>query len=153
MLTLTAKHWYSWDFTLLKDQRVVADLGMSAWREKGTLTVEGVEHRVFRERVLGGDFVIEAAGRTLARAAKPSAFRNTLRITRDQRTYLLRKRSIWRNEFVLLDGEREIGSIARKSFWTRQATVALPEDWPLPTRAFVIWLVLMLWKRDADNGA
>jgi hypothetical protein len=36
---------------------------------------------------------------------------------------------------------------------TRDATVDLPPDWPLAVTTFVIWLAIILWKRDADSGA
>jgi hypothetical protein len=37
--------------------------------------------------------------------------------------------------------------------WTREATADLPRDWPMPIKAFVIWLVIVLWKRDAQSSA
>jgi hypothetical protein len=69
------------------------------------------------------------------------------------REYTLRKPSIWRRTFVLMEGDRQIGSIAPDSAWTRRATVDLPADWPMPLKAFVIWLVIILWKRDSDSAA
>jgi hypothetical protein len=60
---------------------------------------------------------------------------------------------VWRRAFELLDGERQIGAIAPESAWTRRATADLPPDWPAPITAFVIWLVIILWKRDANANA
>ena len=65
----------------------------------------------------------------------------------------MRKPSVWRRGFVLMDGERRIGSMSPESMWTRRATADLPSDWPMPIKAFVIWLVIILWKRDANNAA
>jgi hypothetical protein len=31
--------------------------------------------------------------------------------------------------------------------WTRRAAADLPPDWPVPIKAFIIWLVIILWKR------
>ena len=59
---------------------------------------------------------------------------------------------MWRRGFVLMDGERQIGTMSPESMWTRSATADLPPDWPMPIKAFVIWLVIILWKRDANNG-
>jgi hypothetical protein len=69
------------------------------------------------------------------------------------REYTLRKPSVWRRTFVLMDGERQIGSIAPESMWSRRATAELPHDWPTPIKLFVIWLVIVLWKRDAESAA
>ena len=35
----------------------------------------------------------------------------------------------------------------------RREFLELPEDVDLPVRIFVIWLVLLMWKRDSDNAA
>jgi len=58
-----------------------------------------------------------------------------------------------RRGFVLMDGERQIGSITPDNAWTRRATADLPPDWPAPITAFVAWLVIILWKREAAASA
>jgi hypothetical protein len=60
---------------------------------------------------------------------------------------------VWRRAFALMDGEREIGAISPESTWTRRATADLSPDLPVPIQAFVIWLVILLWKRDAQSSA
>jgi hypothetical protein len=102
--------------------------------------------------MVSGDFFIQRGGQTLARAAKPSAFTNRFVVTFRERSYTLERKSIWGRTFVLLDGDREIGSVTPRSMWTRRATIDLPSDWPLPIRAFVIWLAIIVWKRDANAG-
>ena len=64
------------------------------------------------------------------------------------RSYTLESRSAFRRAFVLLDGSRQIGSIEPTSAFTRGAMADLPETWPLPVRAFVIWLTMIQWRRD-----
>jgi hypothetical protein len=152
-LTLAPRRWFSWDFTLTSGDRTVALLDLSAWRERGEIMIGDVTHRVFREHAMSGDFIIESGGRELARATKPSAFRNLFIVHYGGRDYTLRKRSIWQRGFVLMDGEREIGSVAPESIWTRRAAADLPSDWPAPIKAFVSWLVVILWKRDANSGS
>ena len=82
----------------------MAQFDLSSWRERGVITIDGVEHRVFRESLLG-DFVIERGSSTLARATKKSAFTNTMIVKHDGREYTLRKQSWWRRAFVLMDGD------------------------------------------------
>ena len=36
---------------------------------------------------------------------------------------------------------------------TRRALVDLPPDLPLPVRVFVIWLTVILWKRQAEAAS
>ena len=149
---LVPKAWYSWDFSVTAGDRTIARFDLSSWRERGVITIDGIEHRVFRESMLG-DFVIERGSQTLARATKTSVFTHTMIVRHDGREYMLRKPSVWRRAFVLMDGARQIGSIAPTSVWTRRAAVDLPAQWPLHLQAFVIWLTLVLWKRDAHAGS
>jgi hypothetical protein len=152
-VALVPKRWFSWDFSVTSGGRTLATLDLSTWRERAEIRIGDVTHHVFREHVMGGDFVIEAGGRQLARATKPSAFRSTLVVHYDGRNYTLRKASMWRREFELTHGERRIGTITPETRWTRRATADLPPDWPLPITVFVIWLVIILWKREAAAAA
>jgi hypothetical protein len=57
-------------------------------------------------------------------------------------------RSSFGRAFVLMDGSRQIGSIEPASALTRKAMAGLPDSWPLPVRAFLIWLTMIQWRRD-----
>ncbi|HTU99760.1 MAG TPA: hypothetical protein VMF13_04425 [Luteitalea sp.] len=153
MLTATPKRWFSWDFTIEEGDRQVAAIDVSSWRERGTLTVDGVDHRVYREGILTGDFILEAAGTVVARAEKPSAFRRVFLIEYHGRRYVLQPTSVLSRGMTLLEGDRSVGVIAPGGILTRRADVELPEDMPLAVRVFVIWLTVILWKRDSDAGA
>ena len=142
-----APHWFSSDFDVREAERHLAHADVSAWREKGILTIGGVGHRVYREG-LRGDFLLERDGRVLARATKPSALRHRVLIRHDDRTYELDKRSFWTRTFVVRSGHTEIGTLSLTSAWRRHAAVELPEQWPLPLKIFAIWLTVILWRRE-----
>jgi hypothetical protein len=148
-MTVAPTRWYSWDFDVTDGGRHVAHLDVSAWREQGVLTIDGVAHLVYREGVGSGEFLLERDGIVLARATKPSAFRSAFEVRHDGRTYELAKESLWQRRFVLRSGNAEIGSLAPRSAIGREAVATLPEPWPLPLKVFVIWLVVILWKRAA----
>jgi hypothetical protein len=150
-MTVAPKSWYSWDFSVTSGDRTLAVLDLSAWRERAEIRIGDITHRVYRQGLLG-DFIIEAGGRELARATKPSAFRDKMVLHFGGKDYTLRKPSIWRRGFVLMDGERQIGSISPESVWTLRSAADLPSDWPVPIKSFVIWLVILLWKRNANSG-
>ena len=149
-MMIGAAHWYSWDFNVTEGERHLARVDVSGWREKGILTIDGMAYRVYREGVMHGDFLLERDGIVLARATKPSAFRNRLVIRHDGRTYELAKASLWRRRYVVRSGNAEIGSLSPTSAWRREAAVKLPEQWPLPLKVFVIWLVVILWNRESS---
>jgi hypothetical protein len=73
-MQIVPRRWYSWDYTVMHGDRTVAVLDLAAWRERAEIVVGDVTHRVFRERAMSGDFIIEGSGREMARATKPSAF-------------------------------------------------------------------------------
>ena len=151
MLQVVPTHWYSSDFTVRQASRQVADADVSWWCEKGTLTIDGLRYEVYRESWLTGRFVLERNGSAIARAEKPSAFFRKYLVRYGDREYTLAAKSAFRRAFVLWDGARQIGSIQPTSALTREAMADLPESWPLPVRAFVIWLTMIQWRRD-KNG-
>lgn len=155
MLQAIPQSWLSWDFTVLQGEVPIADIDVSRWREKGELTVAGATYRVYREGLLSGTFVLESAGGVLARAKKTTFFRSFL-VEHAGRQYTLRAKSAFRRQLVLLEGaegSREIGSISPAGLFTRRASVDLPEELPLAVRVFLIWLTIVLWKRESDAAA
>ena len=53
---------------------------------------------------------------------------------------------------VLVDG-RAVGAITPASAWSRRASAELPAALPLPVQVFVVWLAMLLWKREQDAAA
>jgi hypothetical protein len=148
MLIATPKRWFSWDFEVHKGGgQPVGDVRVSAWRERGAVTVGGIEYPVTREGVVGA-FTLSDAGGVLARAVKPSALHRMFTLEHDGKEYVLKAASAWGRDFALLDGEVQIGAVRPARLFGRQARAELPEDMSLEVRLFVIWLTLMLWKRQ-----
>ena len=152
MLTATPKHWYSWKFTLATGNHVVADIDISSWRERGGLQIDGRSYRVHRDGMMG-PFILDADGIEIARAEKPSAFFRAFVVQHDGRRLELRAAHALRRQFLLLDGHHEVGMIDPQSLWTRSANVDFRIPLPDAVQAFIVWLTLLLWKREADGAA
>lgn len=151
MWIVIPKRWFSWDFDVCdSDSNTVAEIQLSNWRERGTLHVQGVEYRVFRESPLGL-FLLERDDSIVASAKKPSALFRFFSLACNDIEYGLRARSPVGREFLLCDGSGSVGRITPQGLFNRRAEVDLPEHLPLPFRAFVVWLALLLWKRDSDS--
>jgi hypothetical protein len=150
VLTTIPKSWFSWDLTVLEDSKPVAELRLSTWRERGTLTVQGKDYKVYREGVMTGAFILESDTKVLARAIKPSVFRRSFELEYAGKQYTLRSQG-W-SRYSLFHGDERLGSISRGFFSRKRATVDLPEDLPLVLRLFLTWLVMILWKRDANSS-
>jgi hypothetical protein len=149
MLTATPRHWFSWDYALATEHDHLADIDISCWREKGTLTIEGQQYAVYRERPMSGKFVLESGGAIVASAQKPSSLRRRLLIEHAGRHYELKPRDMFTRTYVLREGTAVVGTLSATGLFTRRMNVDLPETLPLPVRVFVVWLTVILWKRDA----
>lgn len=147
-LELVPQSWLSWDFTVLNDGSPIAEIDVSRRNEKGVLAVDGSTYQVFRDGFTG-PFILELKGTRLA-TAKKSAFSRSFAVLYEDKSYTLKAAAALRRTFVLLEGDREIGSIIPAGFFTRRATVSLPDQLPLPIKVFLIWLTVLLWKRDSD---
>jgi hypothetical protein len=152
MLTANPRSWLSWDCTLGKDGESLADIDLSSWREKGNLIVANSAYRVYREGLCSGAFVLESNGTAVARAHKPSAWTRRLVIEIGGAQFELKPESAFTRGFRLLKGKTTIGTLSPASMWSRKINVELPEDMPLLTRAFVVWLTVLLWRREANAG-
>ena len=153
MLQLEPTRWFSWAFTVDDDGKPLGTLDISAWRERGDLTVAGRTFTIVREGFVSGDFRLESDGTIVATATKPSVFRREFAVTFSGRTLRLRPRSAWGRALVLHEGEREVGDVRPRAMWSRRATATLPDTLPVPVRLFVLWLAVLIWKRDDDAAA
>ena len=153
MLTIEPTTWFSWAFTVSSAGRAFAALTISAWRDRGALTVDGQSFRVVRDGWLGGDFRLESASGVVATATKPSIFRRAFVVRFSGRTLELQTRSLWSRAVVLREAGRDVGGVAPRGAFTRRATATLPESVPLPVQTFLLWLTLLLWKRESDSAA
>jgi hypothetical protein len=115
--------------------------------------VQGASFRVSREGRLNGDFLLESDRGVVARATRPSVLRRSFAVQHGSKTHTLRAQSMFRRSFALLEGDREIGAITRDGVWSRHASANLPADMPLPVQVFLIWLAVLLWKRESDAAS
>jgi len=149
MLHLVPLHWYKWDFKVFEDDRPVAVIDRTWRNETGTLILEDAAYEIYRTGTFFGSFVLEAEGTILAEAEKPSAFKRQFEITFSARRFVLKRISVFGRGYDLIEDGRSIGSVFARSVFSRKARADLPEDLPLSVRVFVIFLVLLLWKRDS----
>ena len=153
MLTANPRRWYSWDFRLAENGTSLAEIDLSSWREKGNLTVANTPYSVYREGLFSGAFVLESKGSVVARARKPSAWTRRLLIESGGSRFELKPGSSFTRRFKLLKDGKTVGTLSPASFLNRRINVELPEDIPLQIRAFIVWLTVLLWRRDAAAAA
>lgn len=153
MLRAEPSGWFTWDYTVYRGGRELTRVSLSWLREKGEFALGGQAYRVAREGWLHGDFVLESEGRVLARATKPSALFRSYEVEHEGRRFTLEARHPFTHEFVLRHGDREVGRVSPAAWYSREARVELPSRLPLAVRIFVLWLVLILWRRQQNAAA
>ena len=152
MLEAVPTNIFSLDFQLRQQGRLVGELHCSVLRERGKLELEEGSYEMYRERLFSGDFFLERNGEAIARAIKPSIWRDTFEVSLLNRVVVLRRVSIFGRRFGVFENENQIGGISPISIFTRGANIDLPADWPLATRSFVYWLAFLIWKRHSDSS-
>jgi hypothetical protein len=157
MLRAVPDGWFSYDFTVFdRSGTPVARAELSNWRESAKLEVEGTRYKAHRKKGwVSRELVLEKEdGLVVAAAKKPSAWKDHFVFEHGGNRYELKKESVWRSAFVLLrDGASLVGSVRRKGFFKGEWTVDVPEELPLEVRVFVVWLVVLLWKREDSSAA
>ena len=153
MLQLVPNGWLGWNFDVLDNGDKIAEIKTSSLPDSGTFLLDGGDLRACREGLFSGDYFLESGGQRVARAQKPSAFRSSFEITEADKIYTLKKESLVGRSFVLLQGDIAVGAIRSEGYFGRKASVSMPEVMSLPVQLFIIWLTILLWKRESDSAA
>lgn len=151
MITAVPKGVFSSGYSLDQPHGRVGELEVSGWREKAELATTEGRFRLYRERTFSGAFVMEREGQVVARAVKPSALRAEFRLAIGGREFTLRRRGLF-GPFTLAEGDVAVGTVRRAGVFTRRTYIDLPDDWSTAVRAYVFWLVLVIWTREAASA-
>jgi hypothetical protein len=151
-LNVIPQNWYSWHFKVTDGEKEIAAINMSQWREKGTLQIKDVALKVYRKGWLKGSYALTVDGLELAHAEKPGIVRRTILIYHAQNHYTLTAASVFRRKMLLMQGDKVIGTLAPQGAFSRRMIAELPDALSEPLRIFIIWLALLLWKREYDGS-
>ncbi len=152
MLRVVPKSFFSWSVDVYNGDEFLVSIDVSWFREAGTFSLDGYNYKLYRTSILRGTFVLEEDGEAVARAVKPSAFHRRLEVGFGGETLELKAASVFGRRFVLSKGKQALGEIRPKGLFTRKAAVTFSDDLPLTLRIYLIWLVLILWRRAAQNS-
>ncbi len=140
-------------YSITRNGAPVGEIDCAMLRERATITIGGARYTAAREGFMRGAFYLAAGGRSLASAEKPSVFQRLFTVRCRGRIYTLKPAAAFGRAYALTENEVAIGSIARQGFFGRKFDAELPDDLPLELKAFLIWLVIVLWRRQRRAGA
>ncbi|HXU44473.1 MAG TPA: hypothetical protein VN783_03035 [Thermoanaerobaculia bacterium] len=147
MIEARRKGFFSKDYVIEADGLEPLVLAVERWREAAIFEIDGVVYSFRRENLIGGTYLLERLGEVLLRAEKPSFFHSSFDLEIDHQWVRLRRGSLFGLSFRVTAADQEIGRVDR-NFFSSRIRADLPEDWPLPTRVFVLWLALLSFRRQ-----
>jgi hypothetical protein len=153
MLRAIPRSLLSWDFSILEDDVEAAGLTTAWMSEQGRLYVGGVEYNLYRQGWRHGAFVIEGEGAILAQADKPTVFTRRFEVAYDHHALCLAAQSPLTRAFSVYEKDAEIGRIYPDCWFTRKTTIDLPDVIVLPVKAFLFWLVILMWRRAKRSSS
>ncbi len=150
-LVAVRKNLLSWSYTVMDGLTAVAEINLSWWSNKSALAIEGREYPLHREGVVGGDFILEGDDAVMARAAKLSPFSRSFEVILRDRSYVLKRMNLFSRKYLIMFGDREVGSIAPEGIPSLRLKAVFPEELSLPVKVFMFWLVALQRKRAAKR--
>lgn len=122
-----------------------------AWMGRsGTIVVDGEPFRVRSQGVLTRAWDLWQ-GSSLVASASKRAFGSQFEVDLDGVRIELQRPSLFSSGFVVKQGSQMIGTLERGGWFSRNMVGELPDKWAPQHRAFVMWMVMMIWRRRARS--
>ena len=139
---------------VLRDGAVVGRLHAAPWKEQASARVadrDWVYARRGREMVARRDAEPEDAARFTARPV--SLWKGTWTAELDGLAVEIRPGSWWKGTRRYVAGERELGQSGNASRWVPRPTLDLDDTLDLDAQVFLLWIELILRRRNAGAAA
>ena len=136
-------------YRLTREGAPVCEISFPAFGPSIATPIEGQVYRLRRVGALRARFTLEPerSGAPIATMTQRDALRRDYAIEAGVRRLALRAESPLRNDYRLLEGDREVGAIRPSGALRRGITADLPDDLPLAVGVFLLWAVLSLWRQ------
>ncbi len=145
----------SWDFDVFQgDDRRLTRLDLARILRRATFRLEGTDYTIART-AFRGPLHMMVGGEPVASASTLGFFRRGYDLTvAGLPRYRLRPRRPLSRHFGLFAGPREVGRVGPEKPFRRTLKAELPSTLSLPDRIFILFLVILTWRRDAQaSGA
>jgi hypothetical protein len=136
-------------FELRENGQSVGELDGSWWRETAELDLDDGRYSFYRDQIIGGDYVIDHKGQTLARATRPKWWRTNYDVELFKRSVKLRRPFFLLRRYAVFEHGRRVGTIY-PAWLSGRAKIDLPSDWTVLDRAFLFWLASLMWRKLPD---
>jgi hypothetical protein len=134
-------------YDITRGSAPVGAIECSRMWERATIRIDGANYAAARDGKMSGAFYLEASGNRAATAEKPSMSGRLFTVRIGDRTLTLKAASTFGRSYVLTEHDVQIGAIAPLGWLARKWRAELPDDLAPEVQAFLIWLVIILWRR------
>lgn len=118
------------------------------WRERGTLTIDGVEYDVVKQDWMRGRWSLQREEEELLRAEKRLSFKRIIDIHHaDHQNFVLQLTSQWSRTMQLDHHDKTVARITPKFMSGAAFIETLDDNLDFTLLAFAFWLTVMLWRR------
>lgn len=148
MLEATPIRLFSADYQVTRDGQPVTLIDMATLRSRGQFELDGVPYTFRATGLMGGSYVLESQGRTVARATRERLIPLLYRVNAGDRMLGLALHAPGRR-FTVRHGDRVIGEVRPRRLLSRSARARFEEPLSLPVQVFLLSLVLLYWRRRA----
>ena len=142
------------ELPVLRDGSVMAVLRASNWKEAATAVV-GERVWVFSKRKgeLTGRWDAEPQDTARLRAAQKSFWKSTWTVDLEGRPVEMRNASMWRGTHRYLSGGKQVAESGTTGRWSPRPTLTADDALPLHQQVFLLWLELVISRRNAAVAA
>ena len=139
---------------VFRDGSVVATLRASDWKESATAVV-GDREWVFSKRKgeLTGRWAAEPAEAARVSAWQTSLWKGTWSADLEGTPVDVESASYWKGTHRFLSGGRQVAESGTTGGWSPRPTLTATDALPLEHQVFLLWVELVLRRRDAAAAA
>jgi len=153
VLRAKPRNLLSWCFDVYDGREHLTTIDTAWFGERGDFLMDGRAYQVRKLGVFSGHFVLRADGQTIAEAQKDSAFRRSFTVSWGGETMTLSAAHALTRRFVLERDAVNAGEVVPDSIISRKLTATFPDDLTRPVRLFLLFLVIVLWRRQQANSS
>ena len=133
-------------YTLTRDGAEIGQIDCGGIGRTAAISAGGATYTPVTDSVIRGKFHLEKNGTLLASVQSAGFWRRRFNVQAGAKSCTLS--ALWSGRsFALMQNDTEVGRIGATGFLGSKGKAELPDDLPLEVQAFLIWLVILTWRR------
>ena len=153
MLTCLPKSLCNWNFEVTGSPAGRASVNFDFFTEQGDISLGGSSFAVRKHGPFSGHWTLENGGQIIVEANKPNALFRSFELQVGNVQFTVKARSAFTRSFDFSIGGQNVGVIRPAHPLTRRAFIECAAEIPDLAQLFAFWLVVLTWKRAANNAA